>query len=401
MPQVIIVGAGPTGATLALQLAQRGIAVTLVEAAKDLHRVFRGEGLMPHGLDALDQMGILPLLDHVPHRPIDNWEFIVNSQHLFAVDEPMGASRPCTLIAQPPLLEAIIAQAQAWEGFTYLSGTPVKDLLWDSEEKGRIMGVVLADGQEIHGDLVIGADGRNSVVRAKAGLELVKEPIDITVLWFKLPAHPKFVEKNTFCSIVTGKNSFSVFHGASQGKLHLGWVLTDAESEDWKHQNWSEIFAKASPAWLADHFRQHKDAIEPPIKLTVVVGRAPLWHTPGLVLLGDAAHPMSPIRAQGINMALRDVIVATNHLVPALQTENLATLDQALGEIQAEREPEIIRAQELQQLEGQQGQKLRNNPWQQLLLKFVGPLVQGKVRESWIARQQPMRLGISEVKLTV
>lgn len=72
MVQIVIVGAGPTGVTLALLLVKRGIAVTLIEAAKDFHRVFRGEGLMPSGLDALEQMGLSALLEHIPHSGLGN-----------------------------------------------------------------------------------------------------------------------------------------------------------------------------------------------------------------------------------------------------------------------------------------------------------------------------------------
>jgi len=413
--QVIIVGSGPTGATLALVLVQRGISVTLIEAAKDFERVFRGEGLMPSGLQALEEMGILPLLDQIPHRPLAGWEFILNGQSLFQVEEPMGANRPCTLVTQPPLLTALVAQAKTYPGFEFISGVAVKDLLWNDDEadekdetrgQPRVGGVVLADGQERRATLVIGADGRHSMVRSKAGLELLKKPKDITVLWFKLPAHPQFVAKNIFYSVLSGNHSFSVFHGACEHQLHLGWVLTEEQEEDWKHQNWGEIFAKASPAWLARHFREVATEIEPPIRLSVMVGRAPRWQKPGLLLLGDAAHPMSPIRAQGINMALRDVVVAANHLVPILSNcpdvaVDLSRLDQALIAIQAEREPEIIRAQELQDQEGAQGQALRGNRWRQIMANLVAPLIRKKIRQAWIERQQPMRLGITDVKLSV
>jgi len=112
MMQVVIVGSGPTGAALALLLVKRGIAVTLVEAAKDSYRVFRGEGLMPSGLDAIAQMGLSTMLEGVPHRQIDAWEFVVGDRQLFRVDEPMGSNRPCTLVSQPPLLETLISEAQ-------------------------------------------------------------------------------------------------------------------------------------------------------------------------------------------------------------------------------------------------------------------------------------------------
>ena len=124
MTKVVIVGAGPTGASLALLLAQRGIAVTLVEVAKDFRRTFRGEGLMPSGLDALAQMGLGNLIETLPTSPLTAWEFIVGGKSLFRVDEPMGSDRPCTLIAQPPLLNALVTQAKTYPNFEFIQVTP-------------------------------------------------------------------------------------------------------------------------------------------------------------------------------------------------------------------------------------------------------------------------------------
>lgn len=90
MAQVAIAGAGPTGAALALELVKRGIPVTLIEAAKDFQRVFRGEGLMPSGLDALEQMGLSAIVEKIPHRPLDAWEFIFDNKQLFRVRNPWG-----------------------------------------------------------------------------------------------------------------------------------------------------------------------------------------------------------------------------------------------------------------------------------------------------------------------
>ena len=104
MKIVVIVGGGPTGVTLALMLVQRGIAVTLIEAASDFHRVFRGEALMPSGLNAFDDMGLSKILEQIPHRQLNAWEFILNKKPLFKVDEPIETdTQPCTLFTQPTL----------------------------------------------------------------------------------------------------------------------------------------------------------------------------------------------------------------------------------------------------------------------------------------------------------
>ncbi|WP_017315093.1 FAD-dependent monooxygenase [Mastigocladopsis repens] len=399
MAQIVITGAGPTGAALALLLVKRGIAVILIEAAKDFHRVFRGEGLMPSGLDALEQMGLSTILERIPHRQLDAWEFIVGGKWLFRVEEPMGADRPCTLVLQPPLLEAMIAQAQAYPGFEFIQGVSVKDLLWINH---RVAGVTLGDGREISAELVIGTDGRNSVVRQRAGLQLVRQPKDVDILWFKLAASPRFAANNVFYSILNKDCGFSIFHGAEEGKLHLAWVMSADDRTDWKQTKWAEVFASLSPSWMAEHFRSHAGTIETPIRLSVVVGRCPSWYAPGVLLLGDAAHPMSPVRAQGINVALRDVIVAANHLVPLFHAEaGHEEIDAALSRIQAEREPEIIRAQQLQIEEAAQGEQLRKNALIRWLLIQLAPLVRKRIQQSWLKRQHEMRQGITQVHLTV
>jgi 2-polyprenyl-6-methoxyphenol hydroxylase-like FAD-dependent oxidoreductase len=139
-----------------------------------------------------------------------------------------------------------------------------------------------------------------------------------------------------------------------------------------------------------------------------MVGRCPHWHAPGLLLLGDAAHPMSPIRAQGINMALRDAVVAANHLVPALRAGGAAAdLDAAAQAIQREREPEIAKAQTLQYRDARGQRWARERPWLLKPMLALAPwllrskAMQRLVQTSWRRQQRPLRMGFSEVRLRV
>lgn len=399
MTQVVIVGAGPTGATLALLLVQRGIAVKLIEASRNFRRVFRGEGLMPSGLDALEQMGLSSVLERIPHRPLDAWEFLIDNRFLFRVDEPMEpGGKPCTLVSQPDLLEALIDEASIYPNFEFVQSTPVQDLLWSDQ---RISGVKLGDDRSIAADLVIGADGRNSLVRQRANLPLEQQSQSFDILWFKLADRPRFESENVFYSILHGRHGFGLFRG-SEGNLQVGWALHEDAPIDWKQVDWSEMFASASPPWLAEHFRTHAETIERPVLLSVVVGRCPRWYIPGLLLLGDAAHPMSPIRAQGINMALRDVIVAANHLVPLLhEGSGHAVIDAALPQIQDEREPEIVRAQQLQSEEAAQAERLGKSALMRWAASQLAPLLRKRVRQSWLDRQRELRQGVTQIQLTV
>ncbi|WP_299408561.1 FAD-dependent oxidoreductase [Acaryochloris sp. IP29b_bin.148] len=399
MSKVIIVGAGPTGASLALLLAQRGINVTLVEATTSFRRVFRGEGLMPSGLAALAQMGVLDLLETVPHQALTTWEYILEGRRMFQAPEPFQAhTLPCTLVSQPALLEALVQQAQHYPQFAWISGTAVKAL---QRQENRITGVQLANGQTLEADLIIGADGRNSLMRQQANLEMETQSHSIDLLWFKLADSSCLPPENVFYAIVHGRQTMGLFRSA-EGSLQLAWALYDDDPTDWKTIDWPEKIAVASPNWLAQHLRKHAQDLERPLLLSVVVGRCPQWSVPGLLILGDAAHPMSPIRAQGINMALRDVIVAANHLVPLLQCSVAPKeLDRVLPHIQAEREPEIIRAQTLQDEELAQGDRLRHSPLLRTLVKSTLPFSGPVIRASWLRRQRQLRQGVTDVRLQV
>lgn len=399
MAKVVIVGAGPTGAALALLLVQRGIDVTLVEAARSFRRTFRGEGLMPSGLAALDQMGLLGLIETVPHQALTAWEYILEGRRMFQAPEPFQANTlACTLVSQPALLEALVEKAQQHPSFEWIPGTAVKTLL---HEEHRISGVQLGDGRTLEADLVIGADGRNSLVRQQANLEMEPLSHSIDLLWFKLADSSCLPPENIFYAIVHGRQTMGLFRSA-EGSLQLAWALYDDNPTDWKNTDWPKKIAAASPTWLAQHLQKHAQDLERPLLLSVVVGRCPQWSVPGLLILGDAAHPMSPIRAQGINMALRDVIVAANHLVPLLQDAvNIEILDQVLPQIQTEREPEIIRAQTLQHEELAQGDRLRHSPFLRTLVKSTLPFSSPIIRASWLRRQQQLRQGVTEVRLQV
>ena len=399
MTQIVIVGAGPTGATLALLLIKRGIEVKLVEASRDFQRLFRGEGLMPSGLAALEQMDLSKLLPDIPCCPIDAWSVLLGDRSLFRVDEPIEANgKPCTTVSQPHLLSAIIQQAKNYPHFELIQGEPVKDIL---NIEGRIQGVRLASGREITADLVIAADGRNSVIRSKAGIDLIQQQNSIDILWFKLDSGALQESDNVFYSIVRGRDAFGLFRG-SQGQLHIGWGLHADDHYDPKI-DWAKKLADTSPPWLAKHIQTHRDSLTKPMLLSVLVGHCDRWWQPGLLLLGDAVHPMSPIRAQGINMAFRDVIVAANHLVPLLKQAEAkhSQIDAVLPLIQQAREPEIVRIQKLQAQEMAQAELLHNSAFLRWGAKTFTPIIRPGIRASWLRRQKQLRQGVTEVSLNV
>ncbi|MBF2051610.1 MAG: FAD-dependent monooxygenase [Elainella sp. C42_A2020_010] len=402
MASVVIVGAGPAGTTLAYLLAQREIEVTLVEAAANFERVFRGEGLMPGGLYALEQMGLFDLLDQIPCRQLHAWEFVVDDRTVLHVNEPvdLGRYRP-TIIPQPAFLSAVVERAQAFPSFRFLHGT-VQAL---TQKADRVQGVVVrqADQEiELEGTLVIGADGRGSTVRRLANLPLQKLDYDADVLWLRLPVPlPDESQRSVFYGFICGSESLGAYTSWDDS-LKFAYLVPRGQSLDSKPIDWPTRLAEIAPDWIADHIRTHAEALEAPIPLKVVFGRCPQWFQPGVLLIGDAAHPMAPIRAQGINLALRDVIVTANHLIPLLRTNATPEqLDQAMQRIQAERQPEIVRCQNLQSSEQQLATRLCQSSILRGLLTQLSPLVRPVIERRWLARQKHLRFGLKPVVLTM
>ena len=398
--QIVIIGAGPTGAVLALMLVKKGIRVKLIEAARDFKRQFRGEGLMPSGLNALEQMDLLPLLADIPCQTIDAWDFLLSGRSLFKVPEPLNKKgRHCTTVSQPHLLAAIIQQAKTYPQFEFMPGEAVQDIILTSD---RFSGVKLSSGTEITADLVIAADGRNSIIRKKAGIDLTKLQNSINILWFKLDSGDFLQTPNVFYSIIKDKDAFGLFRSSS-GQFHIGWGLHADDNYDWQAVNWADKLAATSPAWLATHIQKHRDSLTQPLQLSVVVGRCDRWSKPGLLLLGDAVHPMSPIRAQGINMAFRDAIVAANHLVPILSSKdaNYEQIDGVLSLIQQEREPEIMRIQQLQAQEMGQAELLHKSAFVRWGARTFAPIIRPGIKYSWLRRQKQMRQGVTKVELNI
>jgi 2-polyprenyl-6-methoxyphenol hydroxylase-like FAD-dependent oxidoreductase len=354
MADVVIVGAGPAGAALAYLLARRGTAVTLLERHTDFAREFRGEGLMPSGVDAFVQMGLGPALDALPQTRPRVLEFYRGARRLFRIalePEQIGSFGP-RLVSQPAMLEMLVAEAARFPHFRFERGVTARDLLWAGE---RVVGVRVArrDGEgDDRGDLVIGTDGRGSLLRSRAGLDERRTPQSFDIVWCKVPL-PDFLGDGTTGRAYLGRGHAALVFPAPDGRLQIAWIIAKGSFGDLRRhgvEGWlTEMAAHVSPD-LAAHLLAQRDAITHPFLLDVICDRVERWTVPGLLLLGDAAHPMSPVGAQGINIALRDALVAANHLVPALaRNAGPAELDDAATRVQVERLPEVEAIQDQQQ----------------------------------------------------
>ncbi len=350
---VAIIGAGPAGALTAWLLARMGISVTLIERHSDFSREFRGEGMTPAGMQAIREAGLWEAFDALPSEPIQSMQMFSRGKRFLNISLerilPPGIQF-IRLMPQPKLLEMLAAQCARFAGFTLLRGTVVRDLL---VEQGRVVGLALGgEGgeRELRCDYVIAADGRFSVARRRLGLELQGERQEFDVVWCRVPRSEPVKPGEAYGFLLD--DYFGLAFPAEDGHVQIGRIIAKGSYRDFRGSEpgaWKDQMASVLPPPLATVFAAGRDRASEPFLLDVVCGMLPKWSVPGLVLMGDAAHPMSPVGAQGINIALRDAIVLANELGPELLGGGGADrLDQAAEQFETERRSEVEKIQAAQ-----------------------------------------------------
>jgi 2-polyprenyl-6-methoxyphenol hydroxylase-like FAD-dependent oxidoreductase len=321
-----IAGGGPAGIMLGLLLARAGVDVLVLEKHADFLRDFRGDTIHPSTLEVLHELGLLEELLKLPHTKAPRLNAHIGGLGLTMADFTHLPTKCRFLVFMPQwdFLNFLAGQGAGYPKFRLLMQTEVTGLI---EEAGNIVGLraTTPDGPlEVRADLVVGADGRNSVVRAQAGLKVHELGAPMDVLWFRLsrrsgdPEEPmgRFDAGRIFimlnrddywqCGFVIPKGSLAQLQerGLAAFQASVAGIAP---------------FAADRAGELADW-----DAVR---LLTVLVDRLPRWYRPGLLCIGDAAHAMSPIGGVGINLAIQDAVAAANLLADPLRTGRLTTAD--------------------------------------------------------------------------
>lgn len=186
------------------------------------------------------------------------------------------------------------------------------------------------------------------------------------------------------------------------GMFQVAWCLPKgiaAERRKQARNAWVDEMANLCPPELGAALRERKAEIKP-YPLDVICHRLPQWSKPGVLLIGDAAHPMPPYGGQGLNVAIRDAVVAANHLCPLLlDGASREQLDAAATRVQAEREPEVLLAQSEQM---RHMQILFGQNWMgKVMHSPLGPVFAQPLRSTLQKARTRMANGFTEVKLMV
>ncbi len=402
--RVVIVGAGPAGMALAYLLARRGVGVTVLEMHHDFARAFRGEGVQRSGIDAFRQMGLSERFDRLPHTEMQFIEIYFDGRRVVRGDAEAFGRGQMRAVSQPALLQLLADEAGRHPSFRLERGVTVRDFL---HENGRVVGVRASaeDGpREYRADLVVGADGRHAATRKHSGFPELSVPQGFDILWLKVP-YPDGYPDRTTALVEIAANRVALAYPTADGQLQVGFIIPKggyAALRARSAEEWTEELIGRLPAYLADQLRAHREAVADATLLNVVCGRLTEWTAPGLLLIGDAAHPMSPVGGQGVNIALRDALVAANHLCPVLIAGgDPSAVDAAARRVRDERWPEIVA---VQQMQDDQARAL-NHPdrWRSRLTYRLLPFLFHTGLLLWLQRKERRQMseGVVPVRLVV
>jgi 2-polyprenyl-6-methoxyphenol hydroxylase-like FAD-dependent oxidoreductase len=330
-----IAGGGPAGMMLGYLLARAGVKVLVLEKHSDFLRDFRGDTIHPSTLEVMHELGLLDEFLKLPHQEVDELNAQVGEMRLTIADFRHLPTR-CGFIALMPqwdFLNFVAEKAARYPSFALIMDTEVNGLI---EESGRVIGVranTPKGALEVRADLVVGADGRSSIVRQRAGLQVKEYGAPMDVLWFRLrrTAEDPVATMGRF-------DSGRIFIALNRGDYwQCGYVIAKGQFDELRRQEFATFRAaivRLAPfASESVHDLRGWDDVK---LLTVRVDRLIDWFRPGLLCIGDAAHAMSPVGGVGINLAIQDAVAAANVLFKPLRQGRLAIDD--LRHIQKRRE---------------------------------------------------------------
>lgn len=335
---LVIVGGGPAGMVAGLLFARAGVRVTVLEKHGDFLRDFRGDTVHPSTLRIFSEMGLLDRLLERPHDKVRSIGAWVGDTELEVADFT-GFDPRWNFVAMMPqwhFLDFIADEARLYPHFELLMNSEALGLV---RSGGRVAGVRYRSGGEeleLPAGLVIASDGRRSVLREEARLPLRSFGAPMDVFWFRIPK-ARSAENESTGVIVAGRIMALIDRG---DYWQCAYVFAKGTADEVRSLGLERF--RADVAAAARNVPLDVAAISgwDDVKLlTVALDRLERWHEPGLLVIGDAAHAMSPIGGVGINVAVQDAVAAANVLAGPMAAGE--ELDPLLPKVQERRLPAV------------------------------------------------------------
>jgi 2-polyprenyl-6-methoxyphenol hydroxylase-like FAD-dependent oxidoreductase len=331
----VIIGGGPAGMLLGFLLARAGVRVIVLEKHADFLRDFRGDTIHPSTFELMHELDLLDQFLRLPHQEATRMRYIFDG-HVVGMADFSRLPTKCKFMGFMPqweFLNFLAKQAKQFPAFELRMESRVVDLVHDGDRIAGVRAKTPLGDLEVRADLVVGCDGRNSIVRQLAKLETKEIGVPIDVLWMHISKRDRDPEQ-LFGFFARGKGLGLIDRG---DYFQAAFVIPKGGIDKIKERGLPALHADivSLAPFLEDRIAELDDWSK--IKLlTVQINRLHKWCREGLLCIGDAAHAMSPAAGVGINLAIQDAVAAGNLLAAKLKTGPVSIAD--LAAVQKRRE---------------------------------------------------------------
>ncbi len=341
---ICVVGAGPGGTLLAYLLAKKNISVLLIEKSEKVGKFFRGEHVNEDGEEILKKHHLFDQVEELGLLRMEHIEYWQNGEFLKAIEPDPAIGHLSIHVPQANLLTAILNEARKLPNFHLWLNTSVSDLLQD--ESGRYHAIKTKQGesvQVVEADLIIGADGRYSTVRKKAGLDSMTREHGFDLLWARIPAPVNW--SPSIKNAVIDDLQLAVY-SQTNNYVQIGWNIEKGSFPALHKQPITPFIDKLIEAFpeLEETVRKNIQSWHDFVLLDVFSSFSEEWGKDGLLCIGDAVHTMTPTGGFGLNCALKDA----DTLAELIHKDHLTQLDFAYYTTVRKREAKKLLASQLE-----------------------------------------------------
>ena len=312
-----IVGGGPAGMMLGYLLGRAGIETLVLEKHADFFRDFRGDTVHPSTLQVMDELGLIDGFLKVPHQQLQKMDGQFGDESIRVADlGRLHVKYPfIAMMPQWDFLNFLRESGKRFACLNVMMNASATDLIRSGDAVVGVTADTPEGPVEIRAGLTIGCDGRHSMVRERAGLEVEEFGAPMDVLWFRAGRRANETE-NLFARVQTGKMLVTFDRG---DYWQCAYVIAKDQFDAVKARG-LDVFrndvigmAPILSAGMAD-----VNSWDDVKLLTVAINRLKRWTLPGLLCIGDAAHAMSPVGGVGVNLAIQDAVATANLLAAKL-----------------------------------------------------------------------------------
>ena len=312
-----IVGGGPAGMMLGYLLGRAGLDVVVLEKHADFFRDFRGDTVHPSTLQVMDELGLIDGFLKLPHQRLQKLDGMFGSTSVRIADlSRVDTKYPfIAFMPQWDFLDFLRESGKRFASLKVMMNAEATDLIRHGDAIGGVQAKTPEGTIDIRADLTIACDGRHSIVRELAGLEVEEIGAPMDVLWFRAGRRPNETE-NVFARVESGKMMITFDRG---DYWQCAYVIAKGRFDAVKARGLQALLddvARMAPI-LKSGLSDVKGWGDVKL-LTVAINRLKRWTRPGLLCIGDAAHAMSPVGGVGVNLAVQDAVATANLLAAKL-----------------------------------------------------------------------------------